>query len=86
MTKFNMNPYQTPQDLQDVLEQNRFVVPLALRWCTDDVDIINDNQRTFTDEQKMDILKKFFDVHEREIIEMINDKMCEFIHYEEYED
>jgi hypothetical protein len=50
------------------------------------VDIINDNQRTFTDEQKMDILKKFFDVHEREIIEMINDKLCEFIHYEEYED
>ncbi len=86
MTKFNMTPYQSPQDLQEVLEQNKFVFPLALRWCTDDIDIINDNQRTFTDEQKIHILNRFFEVHEREIIEMINDKLCEFIHYEEYED
>lgn len=86
MTKFNINPYQTIQDLQQTLEQNRFVFPLALRWCTDDVDIINDNQHTFTDEQKIRILNKFFEAHERDIIEMINNKLCEFIHYEEYED
>lgn len=58
------------------------IFPSALRWTTDDVDMALgrlNHSAEWSKQDKMELLEKFFNIHEDYIVEFINNSLIGFI-------
>lgn len=76
------NHFQKVDTVQSELTNMGYVFPSALRWTNDDVDMVLErlnHNAGWSKQEKMDLLEKFFNVHEDYIVEFINNSLIGFI-------